>query len=167
MTEKEVEKTLLAQAKILPSFTKFVWEKLEQENEEFFRAYYMRLMVKQQIIEFNQMLQQHVQLMHQIYPTGVCPNNGPHLSHVPPSSSGYADGNKGKAPKEENMQQGMRSNLPNVFGNSSGSSLNTEHHAGRFDDPSAMVSTQSANMGLMQNGKMDAHNLEGSSHDFL
>ncbi|KAK8305546.1 hypothetical protein V6Z11_D03G069600 [Gossypium hirsutum] len=83
MTQKEVVETLLAQAKIEPGFTELVWQKLEEENREFFQAYYLRLMVKQQIMEFNKLLEQQVQLMHQIYPSGVSSIsnlNGPHLS---------------------------------------------------------------------------------------
>lgn len=60
-----------------------VWQKLEEENREFFRAYYLRLMVKNQINEFNRLLEQQVQLMRQIHPTGVASmatSNGSHIS---------------------------------------------------------------------------------------
>jgi hypothetical protein len=60
-----------------------VWQKLEEENREFFKAYYLRLMVKQQINEFNRLLDQQVQLMRQMQPTGVASlptSNGSHIS---------------------------------------------------------------------------------------
>lgn len=60
-----------------------VWQKLEEENREFFRAYYLRLMVKHQIDEFNRLLEQQVHLMRQIHPTGVASmptSNGSQIS---------------------------------------------------------------------------------------
>ena len=35
------------QAKIEPGFTNLVWEKLEEQNPDFFKAYYIRLKVGQ------------------------------------------------------------------------------------------------------------------------
>ncbi|TYJ46512.1 hypothetical protein E1A91_A02G125600v1 [Gossypium mustelinum] len=163
MTQKEVVETLLAQAKIEPGFTELVWQKLEEENREFFQAYYLRLMVKQQIMEFNELLEQQVQLMHQIHPSGVSSIsnlNGPHLSQMPQNC---APENTGKARKQESLQHLMGSSLPNVFSNSSSSlyigthaSIELPTHASRNHAPSAMLSTQNSNMGLMQeiNGKM-------------
>lgn len=40
-----------------------VWQKLEEENSEFFRAYYIRLKLKKQIILFNQLLEHQYHLM--------------------------------------------------------------------------------------------------------
>ncbi|MFQ6624204.1 hypothetical protein Gotur_003391 [Gossypium turneri] len=191
MTQKEVVETLLAQAKIEPGFTELVWQKLEEENREFFQAYYLRLMVKQQIMEFNKLLEQQVQLMHQIHPSGVSSIsnlNGPHLSQskiafclvghlsliVPQNSSCCAPENTGKALKQESLQHLMGSSLPNVFSNSSSSlyigthaSIELPTHASRIHAPSAMLSTQNSNLGLMQeiNGKMlkSAAGFSGSS----
>ncbi|TYH79715.1 hypothetical protein ES332_D03G082100v1 [Gossypium tomentosum] len=177
MTQKEVVETLLAQAKIEPGFTELVWQKLEEENREFFQAYYLRLMVKQQIMEFNKLLEQQVQLMHQIYPSGVSSIsnlNGPHLSQMPQNSSCCAPENTGKALKQESLQHLMGSSLPNVFSNSSSSlyigthaSIELPTHASGIHAPSAMLSTQNSNLGLMQeiNGKMlkSAAGFSGSS----
>ncbi|XP_052482553.1 uncharacterized protein LOC105788326 isoform X2 [Gossypium raimondii] len=177
MTQKEVVETLLAQAKIEPGFTELVWQKLEEENREFFQAYYLRLMVKQQIMEFNKLLEQQVQLMHQIHPSGVSSIsnlNGPHLSQMPQNSSCCAPENAGKALKQESLQHLMGSSLPNVFSNSSSSlyigthaSIELPTHASRIHAPSAMLSTQNSNLGLMQeiNGKMlkSAAGFSGSS----
>ncbi|KAA3457102.1 Histidine--tRNA ligase [Gossypium australe] len=194
MTQKEVVETLLAQAEIEPGFTELVWQKLEEENREFFQAYHLRLMVKQQIMEFNKLLEQQVQLMHQIHPSGVSSIsnlNGPHLSQskinldigrfghqlsliVPQNSSCCAPENTGKARKRESLQHLMGSSLPNVFSNSSSSlyigthaSIELPTHASRIHAPSAMLSTQNSNMGLMQeiNGKMlkSAAGFSGSS----
>nr|XP_016485396.1 PREDICTED: uncharacterized protein LOC107805798 [Nicotiana tabacum]XP_016485464.1 PREDICTED: uncharacterized protein LOC107805798 [Nicotiana tabacum]XP_016485534.1 PREDICTED: uncharacterized protein LOC107805798 [Nicotiana tabacum] len=76
MNQKEVVNTLLHQAKIEPDFTELVWQKLEEENQEFFRAYYLRLIVKDQIQKFNDLLQRQVEAM-QMYATGSVPiSNG-------------------------------------------------------------------------------------------
>ena len=42
MSQREVVYTLNQQAKIEPSFTLLVWQKLEEQNPDFFRAYYTR-----------------------------------------------------------------------------------------------------------------------------
>ncbi|KAG6502200.1 hypothetical protein ZIOFF_042089 [Zingiber officinale] len=63
MKQKEVVDTLSLQAKIEPSFTELVWQKLEEENQEFFKAYHLRLILKNQIIVFNNLLEKQVELM--------------------------------------------------------------------------------------------------------
>ncbi|CAH9131634.1 unnamed protein product [Cuscuta epithymum] len=63
MDKDEVIKTLLNRARIDPSFTSLVWRKLEEENADFFQAYYIRLKLKKQIILFNQLLEQQYHLM--------------------------------------------------------------------------------------------------------
>ncbi|KAJ4701124.1 hypothetical protein OWV82_024412 [Melia azedarach] len=166
MNQKEVVETLLAQAKIEPGFTELVWQKLEEENRDFFKAYYLRLMVKHQIIEFNKLLEQQVQLMHQIHPTGVASIPTSNGSHIPPlhqNSACYPSEHTGPPLKPENMHHAMGSGLPNTYTNG-GSSLRTSLHpavempaqVGRIDAPPNMLSTQSSNVGLLQgmNGGM-------------
>ncbi|KAJ0246481.1 Helicase with zinc finger protein [Hirschfeldia incana] len=63
MNRDEVVKTLLARARIDPGFTRLVWQKLEEENADFFRAYYIRLKLKKQIILFNHLLEHQYHLM--------------------------------------------------------------------------------------------------------
>ncbi|KAL0389815.1 UNVERIFIED_CONTAM: hypothetical protein Scaly_0338600 [Sesamum calycinum] len=41
------------------------WERLERENQEFFNAYYVKLVVKDQILEFNRLLTEQVERMRQ------------------------------------------------------------------------------------------------------
>ncbi|CAL0310614.1 unnamed protein product [Lupinus luteus] len=173
MSQAEVVEMLLNQAKIEPGFTELVWQKLEEENQEFFRAYYLRLMVKQQIQEFNSLLEQQVQLMH-LHPTAVSslPNsNGSHIhtvaslttsngSHVPagPQNQAYyaAERTRGGL-KPENMQHPVGSSLSNVFGNGQSSLQATMHaaidmsaHSSRVNGPPNMLSAQSSNMDLIQ-----------------
>lgn len=40
-----------------------MWQKLEEENREFFKAYYVRLMLKNQIMVFNRLLEDQYRLM--------------------------------------------------------------------------------------------------------
>ncbi|CAE6053692.1 unnamed protein product [Arabidopsis arenosa] len=62
MNRDEVVKTLLTRARIDPGFTTLVWQKLEEENAEFFRAYYIRLKLKKQIVVFNHLLEHQYHL---------------------------------------------------------------------------------------------------------
>ncbi|KAL3815123.1 hypothetical protein ACJIZ3_016391 [Penstemon smallii] len=63
MNRDEVVKTLLNRARIDPGFTTLVWQKLEEENADFFRAYYIRLKLKKQIILFNHLLEHQFHMM--------------------------------------------------------------------------------------------------------
>ncbi|GMI74061.1 hypothetical protein like AT2G46420 [Hibiscus trionum] len=63
MNRDEVVKTLLTRARIDPGFTTLVWQKLEEENADFFRAYYIRLKLKKQILLFNNLLEHQYHMM--------------------------------------------------------------------------------------------------------
>lgn len=166
MNQKEVVETLLDQAKIEPGFTELVWQKLEEENREFFRAYYLRLMVKHQIDEFNRLLEQQVHLMRQIHPTGVASmptSNGSQISSLHQNSACYAPDRTGPTVKAENIHHPISSGLPNAFTNgrsllhpSMHAAVQMSAHAGRIDVPQNMLSAQSLNMGMIQgiNGGM-------------
>lgn len=157
MSQKEVVSTLLHQAKIEPSFTELVWQKLEEENQDFFKAYHLRLILKDQILKFNKLLQTQAELMRQISPAAgaasVPISNGSHVPLLPQNPPCYAPDNTGQAMKLENMV----SKLPNALPNG-GSSL---HHCmqsavgmsgmSRRDDVSPnLLMAQNSNMGLMQ-----------------
>ncbi|MED6126515.1 hypothetical protein PIB30_079268 [Stylosanthes scabra] len=71
MNKDEVVKTLLTRAKIDPGFTTLVWQKLEEENADFFRAYYIRLKLKKQILLFNHLLEHQYHLMKSSSPAKV------------------------------------------------------------------------------------------------
>lgn len=89
MSQKEVINTLSHRAKIEPSFTELVWQKLEEENQEFFKAYHLRLIVKDQIMQFNSLLERQVELMRQICPTGVASLPMSNGSHIPPCKKAF------------------------------------------------------------------------------
>ncbi|KAK8570386.1 hypothetical protein V6N13_003069 [Hibiscus sabdariffa] len=71
MTRDEVVKTLLNRARIDPGFTTLVWQKLEEENADFFSSYYIRLKLKKQIILFNHLLEHQYHLMKYPVPAKV------------------------------------------------------------------------------------------------
>ncbi|XP_075519098.1 uncharacterized protein LOC142553015 isoform X1 [Primulina tabacum] len=71
MNRDEVIKTLLNRARIDPGFTSLVWQKLEEENADFFRVYYIRLKLKKQIISFNHLLEHQYHLMRYQVPPKV------------------------------------------------------------------------------------------------
>lgn len=52
-SQDEIIYTLQAQAKVDPQFTHIVWQKLEEQNESFFRAYTIQSELREQIAAFN------------------------------------------------------------------------------------------------------------------
>ena len=59
----QVIQQLEQQCSIEPCFTQVVWQKLEEQNQEFFRAYYTRLKLKDQIVLFNHLLDEQVKML--------------------------------------------------------------------------------------------------------
>nr|XP_033516566.1 uncharacterized protein LOC104113755 isoform X4 [Nicotiana tomentosiformis] len=133
MSQKEVLETLFIQDKIEPGFTELVWLKLEEENQEFFQAYHLKLMVKEQIMEFNRLLAEQVKMTHQL-----------------PKNVGYTS-------KPEHMHESIPTSLPNTFSNCSSAVLSCMQPA---DDVSAqsrkinvtpnILLAQPSNMGMRQ-----------------
>ncbi|KAH6818718.1 hypothetical protein C2S51_002321 [Perilla frutescens var. frutescens] len=159
MSQREVVNTLFNQAKIEPGFTELVWQKLEAENQEFFRAYNMRLIVKDQILRFNQLLERQVELMHQMSHTEASLT---HLSngsqaHSMHRNSAYKD-RQPHVPsiKSENMYP-VVGVAPHDYTNGTYSpqqcmqvAANMSGHAGRMDFPSHMPLVQNSNAGIVQ-----------------
>ncbi|XP_057950446.1 uncharacterized protein LOC131145419 [Malania oleifera] len=59
MNRNQTIEILSDQAEIIPAHTTAIWKVLEEENAEFFEAYYLKLIVKKQIGVFNQLLARH------------------------------------------------------------------------------------------------------------
>ncbi|KAK3037037.1 hypothetical protein RJ639_031611 [Escallonia herrerae] len=168
MSQKEVMDILLVQEKIEPCFTELVWKKLEEENQEFFKAYHLRLMVKEQIVEFNRLLARQVELMHQVGPGAsfIPMSNGSHISPMQQNSACYAPENNGHALKTESIQQPIASNLPNTFINYEPSmhscmqpAVGMSAHSRRIDVSPNMLLAHNSNAGMLQgmngmNGRM-------------
>jgi hypothetical protein len=62
-----------------------VWQKLEEQNPEFFKAYYTRLKLKKQIVLFNHLLEQQVQLMRKMRLLQTAPPQMQNGMHPAPS----------------------------------------------------------------------------------
>lgn len=72
-------------------FIDLVWGRLEQENREFFEAYHVRLMLKHQILHFNNLLKRQAELMNQIQSSEPsCPSvsNGSNVKPIVQQRSG-------------------------------------------------------------------------------
>ena len=63
MSQREAMFTLQAHASVAPGFTALVWGQLEAQNADFFRAYYLRLKLKDQVVLFNHLLEQQVGML--------------------------------------------------------------------------------------------------------
>ncbi|XP_019261342.1 PREDICTED: uncharacterized protein LOC109239252 isoform X2 [Nicotiana attenuata] len=157
MNQEEVVKTLLHQAKIEPGFTELVWQKLEEENPEFFRAYHLRLMLKDQIERFNVLLERQVDAM-QMYPTGSIPmSNGSQIRQIPQNTTCQTTDHAGPNVKPENVHQTVNANLSHVYTNGASSlqpcmqtATDVSAHARRIDASSNMLLAQSSNLGMLQ-----------------
>ncbi|KAI3461892.1 hypothetical protein Pfo_018555 [Paulownia fortunei] len=159
MNKKEVINTLIIQDNVEPCFTELVWQRLEEENQEFFKAYYLKLLVKDQIMEFNRLLSEQVELMHRIGLSGIAPvlpSNGSHVSPTQHISTSCAAQNA-RPLKTEDMQQA------NVFHNCGSAVRSCVHgtvdgsvHSRKIDVSPNLFLSQNSNMGLAQkmNGKI-------------
>lgn len=67
-----------------------VWQKLEEENQDFFKAYHLRLMLKHQIIFFNKLLEKQAELMHHMHSSGVESVPSSNGSRVPPCKTSFS-----------------------------------------------------------------------------
>ncbi|KAJ9555388.1 hypothetical protein OSB04_010002 [Centaurea solstitialis] len=154
MTQKQVIDILYQQEKVEPSFTELVWQKLEEQNQEFFKGYHLRLMVKEQIMEFNKLLDRQAALMQQLGPTGVGfqpKSNGSHMPAIHQNSTCYAPAeNSGIALKTENMPHPSAANFSRGF-NACGLPIpsgDMSAHSRRIDVPPNMLLAQNSNVGL-------------------
>ncbi|KAJ4982270.1 hypothetical protein NE237_033107 [Protea cynaroides] len=161
MKPEEVVETLLVEAKIEPGFTELVWQKLEEENKEFFKAYRVRLVVKQQIDIFNKLLEKHVELMHKICSAGVAPIPNSNGSHTTPSVQRtpvcYVSEHTIPPSRMENMHHPIGSITSNTIINDGPLVHHTMYsvdgvsaHTQRTDVSPNMLSTQNSLMGLAQ-----------------
>ncbi|KAD5508798.1 hypothetical protein E3N88_16501 [Mikania micrantha] len=148
MTQKQVIDILYQQEKIEPSFTELVWQKLEEQNQEFFKGYHLRLMVKDQIMEFNKLLDRQAALMQQLGSTGgnfQPKSNGSHLSSMNQNSTCYAPKNISIPLKTENMTSISRGFNNCVLPIPSG---NPQAHSRRIDVPPNMLLAHNSNVGI-------------------
>ncbi|AES81257.2 putative angiotensin-converting enzyme 2 [Medicago truncatula] len=165
MSPKEVANSLLNEAKIEPKFTELVWQRLEEQNPEFFQAYYTRLALKKQIEEFNKLMHKQKELIdsEQAKVASLPTSNGFHYHDVSslPTSNGtptpattenpacyYVSVQPAEGLNPKNMQHGWESNLSYEL-NNGGSSFGMVDVSAQ-GDCSTMHYSQNTNMGFQQ-----------------
>jgi len=75
MTQAEIISALQNQADVQPSLTCLVWQKLEEQNVNFFYSYNVMLRLKDQLIAFNYLTDQQSRLMSKLNLTLKNDNN--------------------------------------------------------------------------------------------
>lgn len=118
MTRKEVVNMLLQDANVMPSITELLWQRLEQENQDFFEVYHIRLALKEQIRQFNELLNQQALLMGKIQSTRVAPmpvSNGSRVAQFQQNAGCYHQ--TGPSMRPERLQPPMAPSLPRPFTN--------------------------------------------------
>jgi uncharacterized protein (TIGR01589 family) len=60
MTQTEIITALQIHANVDPAFTCLVWQKLEEQNPDFFFAYYVSIKIRDQIVAFNYLVTQQL-----------------------------------------------------------------------------------------------------------
>ncbi|XP_073222267.1 uncharacterized protein [Cicer arietinum] len=173
MSPKEVMSTLINEAKIEPEFIELVWKRLKEQNVEFFQAYYTRLVLKQQIEQFNTLLDKQKQLMESELTKVASPPTSNGLHYHATSSLPNCNGSRIPAITENRawygaVQHHVQSNLSNVFnngGSSFGSSMLAVVDMFANRHLMSMPYTWNSNMGLQQgiNGGMTKSEPEYSS----
>eukprot|EP00633_Aureoumbra_lagunensis_P002911 CAMPEP_0197285594 /NCGR_PEP_ID=MMETSP0890-20130614/940_1 /TAXON_ID=44058 ORGANISM="Aureoumbra lagunensis, Strain CCMP1510" /NCGR_SAMPLE_ID=MMETSP0890 /ASSEMBLY_ACC=CAM_ASM_000533 /LENGTH=148 /DNA_ID=CAMNT_0042753265 /DNA_START=163 /DNA_END=609 /DNA_ORIENTATION=+ len=73
MTQTEIIATLQVQAEVEPALTCLVWQKLEEQNPNYFMSYQACLRLKDQIVAFNYLVEQQTRLLQKL--TVSLPNN--------------------------------------------------------------------------------------------
>ncbi|CAO2822308.1 unnamed protein product [Amaranthus hypochondriacus] len=106
MSRKEVVSVLSREANVMPSITELLWQRLEEENQEFFEVYHIRLALKEQIQRFNELLKQQAMLMGKIQTTGVSPmpvSNGSRVAQFQQNAGCYAIDHTGPSMRPESL----------------------------------------------------------------
>mmetsp|Transcript_42191 Transcript_42191/g.54334 ORF Transcript_42191/g.54334 Transcript_42191/m.54334 type:complete len:141 (+) Transcript_42191:1457-1879(+) len=87
MTQAEIISTLQNQADVQPSLTCLVWQKLEEQNVNFFYSYNVMLRLKDQLISFNYLADQQTRLMNKLNLTLKDTSATPTILAVPVTST--------------------------------------------------------------------------------
>lgn len=92
LTKDEVISVLREQATIDPEFTQLIWNKLEEQNRDFFKCYYTRLKLKAQIVMFNHLLEQQIQVVQKMQRGWLGNQGSATASGIPLFQSGHTSG---------------------------------------------------------------------------
>ncbi|XP_056684275.1 uncharacterized protein [Spinacia oleracea] len=120
MSKKEAIDVLLREANVMPSITALLWQRLEEENQEFFEVYHIRLALTEQIKKFNELLKAQASLMGNIQSTGVTTmpvSNGTTVAQYQQNAGCYAIDQTGPSMRQESLQPSVGPNLHNSYTN--------------------------------------------------
>ncbi len=76
MNQTEIIAALHFQANVEPGLTNLVWNKLEEQNRDFFKCYNLRLRVREQLLAFNVLVDQQLRMQQRAAGTGGDANAG-------------------------------------------------------------------------------------------
>ncbi|KAL8129452.1 hypothetical protein V2J09_018607 [Rumex salicifolius] len=136
MNRVEAVNALWLQAKIDRHFTELVWQKLEEENQDFFEAYNLRLALKDHISIFNELLRQHVLLKNELQCAGV---------HSPPDPIGshptyfLENSECHESTKQEALDASFSSSLGHLYTNGLSHTNGSLHTAFNLPGPSGRI----------------------------
>ncbi|KAL1565714.1 hypothetical protein AAHA92_01406 [Salvia divinorum] len=156
MNKKEVVNALIVQGNIEPCVTELVWQRLEDRNQEFFKAYYLKLLVKEQIMEFNRLLSEQADLMRRAPLNRITPHLPSNRSHVSPTQH-ISNTQNAQPVKTENTQQAnTSSNCGSAIQPCMQGAINGPVHRRKIDvSPNLLHLSHNSDTGLSQmiNGK--------------
>lgn len=180
MSQKEVVNTLQSKAKIEPGFTKLVWQKLEDQNPDFFKAYYTRLKLKDQIILFNHLLEQQVGMYQKLQGNQHYMHQGVQQMHGSSSLVGTSNHaqqhlqghqhhmNSGMQASRNIGNYGMRQGMVNAMGldNAFGNTVAANEHLagihdsglGGFGSPGASTNSMPGDLSPLSNMQVSFDN---------
>ncbi|KAG8387372.1 hypothetical protein BUALT_Bualt02G0014500 [Buddleja alternifolia] len=131
--------------------TELVWGSLEEDNPEFFKAYYVKLKLKDQIKEFNRLLLKQAELMESS--ASVSPDDGSRASsyssqqHIPTVITAQSN----RSMIRDDMQQvNMFHNCGSSIQSSVQGTVNQYAHNRALDASRSLFLSQNPNMGLAQ-----------------
>lgn len=117
MSKNDAVTMLLRDARIQPSITELVWQRLEEENREFFNVYYIRLALKDQIKMFNELLKKQAELMQRAALMPV--SNGCRMAQFQQNAGCYSIDQTGPSVRPDSLQPSMAPGLHYTNGGAS------------------------------------------------
>lgn len=121
MSKKEVVSVLSSEANVAPAVTELLWQRLEEENREFFEVYHIKLALKEQVHRFNELLKQQAVLMEKIQSAGGSPmtvsSNGSSVAQFQQNAGCFGIDQTGPSMRPESLQPPIGSTLPSSFAN--------------------------------------------------
>ncbi|KAL8152361.1 hypothetical protein V2J09_010121 [Rumex salicifolius] len=155
MDRAEAVNTIWSQAKIDQCVTELVWQKLEEENKDFFEAYNLQLELKNHIYIFNELLRRQAILMNELQSAAMPIPNGSHITYMQQNSECYtSEPSVGtESVKQENLDMPFAPSLPLPYSNGMSPMHGNHHTAVNLSTPSGNIDANalsSSHLRMMQ-----------------